>query len=138
MRRLLLLLFLSGLALGQLAKRPGMSYTEETPPNRVRIVLKHLRGQARDRGDQPIPAVALGLYTEAAPHELIALGETDDGGNFDFGKKLAPGPYRLIAMYPGLCTANIPVEVNPRGPDKKLALRMEYPGLDVCSYATAK
>jgi|GEM_PF-4599617 len=138
MRRLLLLLFLSGLLYGQFAKRPGMSYAEETPPNRVRIVLRHLHGQARDRGDQAVPAVALGLYTEAAPHTLVALGQTDDGGNFDFGKKLAAGSYRLIAMYPGLCTANIPVEVNPRGPNQKIELRMEYPGLDVCSYATAK
>ncbi|MGH9394850.1 MAG: hypothetical protein ACRD1E_11820 [Terriglobales bacterium] len=133
-----LALFGAALATAQAPQRPGMSYTEESPPSRARLELRHLQGQARDRAGMAIPGVALGLYTDAAPHRLLALALADADGKFDFGKRLAPGDYRLIAQYPGLCTANIPVRVSPRAPGRKLALRMEFPGLDVCSYAQLK
>lgn len=116
----------------------GMSYTRETPPNRVRLALRRLQGQAKDRMENVIPGVQLGVYTDAGPHRLLAASVTDEHGKFDFGKAVPPGDYRLIAKYPGLCTANIPVEINPRARHSHLELRMEYPGLDVCSYAQAK
>jgi hypothetical protein len=118
-----------------LGQRPGLSYTRETPPNRVRLPLPRVQGQALDHIGLVVPDVVLGLYSDPAPHRLLARAMSGPGGHFDFGKRIPPGNYRLIAMYPGTCTANIPLRVDPRAKHKKLQLRMEYPGLGVCSYA---
>ncbi len=114
---------------------PGLSYTRETPPNRARLAVPRIQGRALDHIGMAVPEVVLGLYSDPAPHQLLARAMTGPNGHFDFGKKIPPGNYRLIAMYPGTCTANIPLQVNPRAKHKKLQLRMEYPGLGVCSYA---
>lgn len=137
MRRLLLLIACAGMCLAQTARRPGMSYTLESPPN-PQLDVRQIRGEAVDPIPTAIPLVALGLYTDAAPHKLLALGSTDEQGKFDFGKKIAPGKYRLIAIYPGLCTANIPLAVTRHGSGKKIILHMTYPGLGACSYAMLK
>ncbi len=114
----------------------GMSYVEETPPNTERFVIRRADGVVHDRENMVVSHVALALYTDAAPHQMIALVGSDDSGKFDFGNKIPDGDYRLIAEYPGLCTANIPLRVQHKGRGRKpLELRMEYPGLDVCSYA---
>ncbi len=115
----------------------GMSYTREHPPNLRRLGLRRLQGQARDRMHNAIPGVQLGVASDPAPHRLLQAGVTDEHGKFNFGKAVPPGNYRLIAKYPGLCTANIPIAISPRARHNHLQLRMEYPGLDVCSYAEA-
>lgn len=141
------LLSLIPLALGMCAlaqapaQRPApsaMSYEDETPPSPVRFELRRVAGVARDRAGMAIPRVGLGLFTDAAPHRLLALVVTGPNGKFDFGK-LPDGDYRLVAKYPGLCTANIPIALRRQARNRHhLELRMEYPGLDVCSYAQAK
>ncbi|MGH9487519.1 MAG: carboxypeptidase-like regulatory domain-containing protein [Terriglobales bacterium] len=133
--RWLALLLLAAAAAAQFAQRPGMSYERENPPNLARLDVRRIRGKVVDRMHTAVPGVALGLYTETAPHKLLALGTSDTQGNFDFGKKIAAGNYRLIAKYPGLCTANIPLQVNPHGSGKKIILHMQYPGLGFCSFA---
>lgn len=120
------------------AQAQGMRYEEESPPILERLPLRQLRGQARDRMGNAISGLLLGLYTDASPHQLLAATETDAHGNFDFGRRLPAGNYRLIAKYPGLCTANIPVAVTTQTRHSHLELRMEYPGLDVCSSAQVK
>lgn len=137
MRRFLLLILFAGMCLAQTARRPGMSYAVENPPN-PQFEVRRIRGEAVDPIQMAIPLVELGLYTDATPHKLLALGSTDEHGKFDFGKQIAPGKYHLIAIYPGLCTANIPLEVNRYGSDKKIILHMTYPGLGACSYALLK
>lgn len=119
----------------QLAQRPGLSYTRETPPNRARLTLPRVQGRALDHIGMVIPEVVLGLYSDPAPHKLLARAMSGPDGRFDFGKSIAAGSYRLIAMYPGTCTANIPLRVDRRAKRKKLQLQMEFPGLGVCSYA---
>ncbi len=123
------------LAPQRISMAPGLSYTRETPPNRVRLPLRRVRGQALDHIGMVVPNVVLGLYSDPAPHKLLARAMTGPGGHFDFGNHIPPGNYRLIAMYPGACTANIPLQVNPRAKNKRLRLRMEYPGMGMCSYA---
>ncbi|MGH9415219.1 MAG: carboxypeptidase-like regulatory domain-containing protein [Terriglobales bacterium] len=117
---------------------PKMAYAEQASPARARLPLPRIRGQITDRAGNAVPQVELGLYTDAAPHKLLALALSDDHGKFDFGGAIPSGNYRLIAMYPGLCTANVPLELNRNARRRSLALRMEYPGLDVCSHATLK
>jgi hypothetical protein len=116
-------------------KAPGLSYTRENPPNRVRLALPRVQGQALDHIGMAVPGVVLGLYSDPAPHRLLARTVSDTSGRFDFGKAIPPGTYRLIAMYPGTCTANVPLRISRRARHKQLRLRMEYPGLGVCSYA---
>lgn len=131
---------LAGAPAQLLAPSPkAMSYEEETPPNLVRFELRKVEGVARDRMGNVIPTVGLGLFTDASPHRLVAMVITDDKGKFDFSDRVPDGDYRLVAKYPGLCTANIPLAVRHKAPNRHhLDLRMEYPGLGVCSYATAK
>ncbi|TAN22952.1 MAG: hypothetical protein EPN33_05495 [Acidobacteria bacterium] len=135
--RLLLIILAAAACLAQTAQRPGMSYAVENPPN-PQLAVRQIRGEAVDPIHMGIPLVELGLYTGAAPHKLLAVGSTDENGKFDFGKKVAPGKYHLIALYPGLCTANIPLLVNRHGSGKKIILHMTYPGLGACSYASLK
>lgn len=137
MRRFLFFLLLAGMCLAQTAHRPGMSYAVESPPN-PQLEVRRIRGEAVDPIQTAIPLVELGLYTGSAPHKLLALGSTDEQGKFDFGKQIAPGKYHLIAIYPGLCTANIPLLVDRHGTGKKIILHMTYPGLGACSYALLK
>lgn len=117
---------------------PKMAYAEQSPPATVRLALPQVRGQVTDRVGNAVAQVELGLYTDPAPHKLVALALSDDNGKFDFGRSIPSGDYRLIAMYPGLCTANVPIELTPKARRRQLALRMAYPGLDVCSTATLR
>jgi len=118
----------------------ALAYEEETPPNLSRLELRRAEGVARDRSSSPIPAVTIGLFSDdGGGHKLLAALTTGQDGKFDFGDKIPDGNYRLIAKYPGLCTANIPIAVRKHARHHhRLELRMEYPGLDVCSYATAQ
>jgi hypothetical protein len=119
--------------------RPAMSYEVETPPNNVRFDLRRVQGIAVDRAGMVIPRVGVGLFTDDPAHHLLAMVITGEDGKFDFGKAIPDGNYRLVAKYPGLCTANIPLALSHKtGSRHHLELRMEYPGLDVCSYALAK
>ncbi|MGH9483711.1 MAG: hypothetical protein ACRD1F_01530 [Terriglobales bacterium] len=138
MRRQLLLIVLAASAcLAQSGRPPGMSYAVENPPQ-PQIEVRQIRGKAIDRMNMAIPLVQLGLYTAAGPHKLLAIAATGEHGKFDFGHELPPGKYRLIVRYPGLCTANIPVDLSRHGSGKKIALHMVFPGLGGCSYAVLR
>lgn len=116
-----------------------LAYTEMTPPMTGRLLLRQARGVVRGREGAAIPQVRLGLFTDAAPHRLVAATITDSRGNFDFSHAVPDGDYRLVAMYPGLCTANIPLRLERRAGNRHhLELVLEYPGLDLCARATAR
>lgn len=107
-------------------------------PTQAGLVVRRVAGQTRDRMENVVPGVRLELDADTAPPRMLAILVSDEKGNFDFGDKVPRGDYILVATYPGLCTARIPIAVSPKAPRGKLALRMEYPGLDVCSSATLK
>lgn len=121
------------------AEATRLTYAEMSPPMPERFALRQAQGVVRGREGAPIARVEIGLYTEAAPHRLLAATVTDEKGRFKLDLKLAPGDYRLVAMYPGLCTANVPLHLDPRtGNRYRLQLTLEYPGLDLCARAVAK
>lgn len=114
-----------------------MTYEIENPPNLL-LEVKRIRGLAVDPTATVIPGIALGLYTESEPHRLLAAATTDEKGKFDFGKSIPPGDYRLIAKYPGLCTANVPIQLSRKGSGKEIQLRMQSPALGGCSTASLR
>lgn len=141
--RWLLILALAAPLSAQFALTPAqatrLTYTEMSPPMSERFLLRQAHGVVQGREGAPIARVQLGLYTEAAPHRLLAATVTDDKGRFKLELKLPPGDYRLVAMYPGLCTANVPLRLDPRAGNRHhLVLTLEYPGLDLCARAEAK
>ena len=130
------------LVMPQTARRPAMSYEVESPPvagapAQPQLRVRTIQGEVRDREGMAIPHVGLGLFTDTPDHRFLRIVVTGDNGSFDFGH-VAPGSYRLVAKYPGLCTANIPLSVDRNAPGRHILLRMEYPGLDVCSRARLK
>lgn len=121
------------------AQATRLTYTEMSPPMSERFLLRQARGVVEGREGAPIARVQLGIYTEAAPHRLLAATVTDDQGRFKFELKLPSGDYRLIALYPGLCSANVPLRLDPHAGNRHhLVLTLEYPGLDLCARAAAK
>lgn len=120
----------------------GMSYEIEVAPvagapEQPALEISRIRGRARDPGGNAIEDVGLGLFTADASHRFITMVVSDADGNFDFGKSVPAGQYRLVAKYPGSCTANIPITLNRRARHSHIDLTMAYPGLEVCSSARA-
>ena len=124
-------------------RKPPMSYEVEVAPvagapAQAALEVSRIRGRVHDHAGNSIPTAGLGLFTADASHRFIAMVITDNKGTFDFGKAIPAGSYRLVAKYPGSCTANIPITVSRRAHHSKIDLTMEYPGLDLCSSARAR
>ncbi|HEY7837136.1 MAG TPA: carboxypeptidase-like regulatory domain-containing protein [Terriglobales bacterium] len=132
-----------GAAAPRQAPRPFMSYEVEVPPvagapAQAALEVSRIRGRAHDDVGNSIATVGLGLFTADANHQFITMVITDNQGKFDFGQAIPAGNYRLVAKYPGSCTANIPITVNRRAHHSTIDLTMEYPGLDLCSSARVR
>lgn len=123
--------------------RGGMSYEVEVAPvagapEQQAIDVSRLRGGARDPGGSAIEDVGLGLFTAGASHRFITMVVTDADGNFDFGKAVPAGEYRLVIKYPGSCTANVPITLSRRARHSHIEVTMRFPGLGLCSSARAR
>lgn len=123
--------------------RGGMSYEVEVAPvagapEQQAIEVSRIRGRARDPGGSAIEDVGLGLFTADASHRFITMVVTDADGNFDFGKSVPAGEYRLVIKYPGSCTANVPLTLSRRARHSHIEVTMRFPGLGLCSSARAR
>ena len=138
MRRFLISLSLLGLlAVAQAPIHLGLAYAPEPAPV-IRLSLRRVRGLLRDHENLAIPGVALGLFPETAGHAMLAISVSDAHGKFDFGGQVPAGDYQLVAQYPGLCTAHVPVTVSPGAKNRQLVFEMTFPGLGACSSAHLK
>ena len=103
------------------------------------LVFRHLSGRAIDPASVEIPGVCVGIFTERE-HRLIATAVSDQDGKFAL-PAIPAGRYRLVAIFPGFCAANVPVKIVrwPRGDSKsRLVLHTVLPAIDACSYGDYK
>ena len=131
------ILFLAALAAAQSPLHLGLAYAPE-PPAALRLQLRRVRGQVQDREQLPVEGAALGLFQETGSHEMLAIVVSGNKGKFDFGAKVPPGDYQLVAQYPGLCTANIPITLTPAARHDQIVFTMTVPSLGPCSSARVK
>jgi hypothetical protein len=126
-----------------------LSRAQQSPPleemvyenqNRIdykAITLAAVRGKAHDEQGVAIPNVFLGLFTNR-DHKLVMTTVSAADGTFEFAA-VAPGSYRLVAKYDGLCPANVPIKlVRHASPKSHVDLHMKPRGLDSCSYGTGE
>jgi hypothetical protein len=99
------------------------------------LVFRGLSGYTIDPASARMRGGCIGLFTEK-DHRLIATAEADQNGNFKFAAT-APGRYRLVVDFRGLCVANVPLRIArwPHGGmRRKLVLHMVAGAIDACSF----
>jgi hypothetical protein len=107
-------------------------------PLKVSAVSGSARFETGNKSDKESPVAAgacITVFTDDG-HRWVSTVNADSSGNFRFDS-LAPGRYRLVARARGLCTANVRIEVAPRGKRSKsqgLMIHFRAPGVDTCSF----
>ena len=123
---------------GQSAAVPVPVYVNENQVDPAPLKLDGLSGKVEGLGGEPMPRAVVSLFTEQAPHTLIASVNSASDGKFKFAK-LEKGLYRVIARVDGLCTANIPVKIESSLlAARRLIITMRPKDIDTCSYGMAK
>ena len=101
------------------------------------LKLTGVEGRVRGLGGDGMPMASVSLFTENG-HTLVATVLSDKDGKFKFNK-VDKGLYRVVARVAGLCTANIPILVEPSLlAHHHLEITMQAKDLDRCSYGLAK
>jgi hypothetical protein len=111
-------------------------YTNENQSDPAPLKLNAVAGRVRGLGGDAMSRASVSLFTEDG-HAFIATVVSDKDGKFRFDK-VDKGLYRIVARVDGLCTANIPIKVEPSLLHRKLEITMQPKGLDTCSYGMAK
>lgn len=122
----------------QSAAVPVPVYVDENAQDPAPLRLDGLNGKVQGLGGDPMPRAVVSLFTEQAPHVLVASVNSDRDGKFKFDK-VEKGLYRVIARVDGLCTANIPVKIEGSVlAHHELVITMRPKDIDTCSYGMAK
>jgi hypothetical protein len=123
-------------AIAQTQKSEGtMVYENRNQIDPKPLKVHDVRGTAKAEDGALIPAMTIGIFTEAT-HALIASTKTDENGQFSFAH-IPTGRYRLVAEYPVFCTANVPILVASQSLSRSrplIVLHMRVGGIDVCSF----
>jgi hypothetical protein len=113
------------------------AYVNKNPAEPKPIKVSAVDGVVRDPEKITLPNASILLFAEQGK-ALIETVKSDGRGHFAFGK-IPPGHYRLVAKVPGLCPANIPIEVETSVlAHRRIEFVMQPQGIDICSYAIAK
>ncbi len=123
-------------AVAQAALATAPPYVDENQTDPAPLKLNAVVGRVRGLGGDGMSRVTVSLFTEDG-HALIATVMSDKDGKFHFNK-VDKGFYRVVAQIAGLCTANIPIKVEPSLLHRKLEITMQAKDLDQCSYGMAK
>ena len=146
-RTLLILLCIlvtgGGIVSGQQSERckSPIEYENHNQVDYGPLSIRAVTGRASDKDRVSIPGVCLGLFTEKE-HRLVAQTITDQEGRFHFSV-VPKGRYRLVAQYPGFCSANVPLRI-VRWPGggllkaRHIVLHMEPTAIDHCSFGSYK
>ena len=127
------------LATAQDSHRPceDLSYENRSQVDYGPMVLKQVRGLAKDRDGVPVPYVCVGVFNEL-DHQLVAAAQTDAKGTFVL-KAIPDGNYRIVAKCEAFCSANARVRIKARsGNGKPLSIHFRASGIDTCSYIDQK
>ena len=125
-------------AAAQSAAVPVPVYVDENGTDPAPLKLDGLSGKVQGLGGDPMPRAVVSLFTERAPHILVASVNSDRDGKFKFDK-VDKGFFRVIARIDGFCTANIPVKIESSMlAHHELLITMQAKDIDTCSYGMAK
>ena len=114
-----------------------LSYENRNQIDYGPIVLKQIRGLAKDLDGVPVPNVCVGIFNES-DHKLVAAAQTDTKGTFEL-KAIPDGNYRLVAKCEAFCSANARIRIKARsGSGKALSIHFRASGIDTCSYIDQK
>jgi hypothetical protein len=110
----------------------------QTEPKAIQLNQPHGMVEAAD--GRPVPHTEIAVFTERK-HRLVSTVETDANGVYSF-PMLPSGKYRLVALSPGFCSANIPIKITGglMRLNRSIDLHMEpdatasHPG--TCSFAS--
>jgi hypothetical protein len=121
----------------QSAAATAPAYVNENQTDPAPLKLTGVEGRVRGLGGDGMPMASVSLFTENG-HTLVATVLSDKDGKFKFNK-VDKGLYRVVARVAGLCTANIPILVEPSLlAHHHLEITMQAKDLDRCSYGLAK
>jgi hypothetical protein len=112
------------------------AYVDENSQDPAPLKLTGVDGVVHGLGGDPMPRVTIALFTEQG-HTLLASVMSGKDGKFKFDK-VDKGFYRVVAHVDGLCTANIPIQVESSLLRRKLVITMQPKDIDTCSYGMAK
>jgi hypothetical protein len=127
------------LATAQDSHRPceDLSYENRNQVDYGPVVLKQVRGLAKDLDGVPVPNVCVGVFNEL-DHKLVAATQTDTKGWFEL-KAIPDGDYRIVAKCEAFCPANARVRIKARSRTRKaLSIHFRPFGIDTCSYIDQK
>jgi hypothetical protein len=127
------------LATAQDSHRPceDLSYENRNQIDYGPIVLKQVRGIAKDLDGVPVPNVCVGVFSEL-DHKLVAATHTDTKGTFEL-RAIPDGDYRIVARCEAFCPGNARIRIKSRsGSGKALSIHFRTSDIDTCSYIDQK
>ena len=113
------------------------AYVDENDKDPAPLKIGAIEGKIHGLGGDAMSGASISLFTEDG-HSLVATVVSDKNGKYKFNK-VDKGLYRVVALVPGLCPANIPIKVDSSLlVHRKLDITMQPKDIDTCSYGMAK
>lgn len=113
------------------------TYVNENDKDPAPLKLGAVEGKIHGLGGEAMSGAAISLFTEDG-HALVATVASDKDGKYKFDK-VDKGLYRVVVRVPGLCPANIPINLDAKLlSHRKLDITMLPKDIDTCSYGKAK